>query len=212
VNQPLAAIVAHAATCLQWLSEGQLDVEQAREAAQHIVQDGHHAGAVLASIRALARKAAPTMAELDLNSAILEMLVLLRAELRRHGIAAETSLATDAGHAVGDRVQIQQVILNLIMNGMEAIRVSEGQPKLLRIATQRQQPGFILVTVADTGVGLTPMGTEKIFDAFFTTKPEGIGLGLSICRSIVEAHGGRLWASANSPGGCVFNFTVRAFA
>jgi PAS domain S-box-containing protein len=212
VNQPLAAIVAHAATCLQWLSEGQLDVEQARQAAQHIVQDGHHAGAVVASIRALARKAPLTMAELDLNSAILEMLVLLRAELRRHGIAAETCLATDAGRALGDRVQIQQVILNLVMNAMEAIRVNDLQPRLLKIATQREPPGFILVSVADTGVGLTPTATAKIFDAFFTTKPDGLGLGLSICRSIVEAHGGRLWASANPPRGCVFNFTVKAFS
>ncbi len=211
VNQPLAAIVAHAATCLQWLSNDPLDIEQARQAAQRIVQDGHHAGAVIASIRALARKAPLAMCELDLSSAILEMLRLLRVQMRRDGIAAETNLAPDARHALGDRVQIQQVILNLIMNGMEAIRVKERPPKTLRIGTQREQSGFILVTVADTGVGLTPMSRERIFDAFFTTKADGIGLGLSICRSIAEAHGGRLWVSENSPEGCLFNFTLQSF-
>jgi PAS domain S-box-containing protein len=211
VNQPLMAIVTNAATCLRWLADEQLDIREARLAAQRIIRDGHRAGDVIASIRTLAKKSPPQAEAIDLNSVILEVLSLTRNELDRNSITAETHLATNLGTALGDRVQIQQVLLNLIMNGIEAINVSHYQSRILEIRTNLTDSGFVVVSIADTGVGLDPAGGDRIFDVFFTTKPDGIGIGLSICRSIVEAHHGRLWASPNEPHGSIFSFTVPRF-
>jgi PAS domain S-box-containing protein len=208
VNQPLTAIVANAAACVQWLTAGRVNEDKARQAAQAIVNDGRRAGEVIASIRALARKAPTSMTEFDLNGAIREVLGLLRGEMRRYEITAEASLAADAHPAFGDGVQLRQVMLNLMMNGIEAIRITEEAPRVMRITTQVDQSGYLLVAISDTGVGLNSDLHERIFDPFFTTKPDGVGLGLSICRSIIEAHGGRLWASDNTPRGCVFRFTI----
>jgi PAS domain S-box-containing protein len=208
INQPLTAIVANAAACLQWLTPGRSNEDKARQAAQAIVNDGLRAGQVIASIRALARNAPPTLAEFDLNAAIREVLTLLRGELRRHEIAVETTLSSDIGSARGDGIQLRQVVLNLLINSIEAIRVTDHPPRLIKISTSREPASLIGVTVADTGVGLDLIGFERVFEPFFTTKPDGLGIGLSICRSIIEAHGGRLWARGNSPCGCVFCFTV----
>jgi len=210
INQPLTAIVANAAACLQWLTAGRSNEHKARQAAQAIVNDGRRAGEVIASIRALARNAPPTLAEFDLNCAIREVLALLRGELRRHEIAVETTLSSDIGSAYGDGIQLRQVMLNLIMNSIEAIRLTNHPPRLIKISSSREPSSLIGVTIADTGVGLDSTGFERIFEPFFTTKPEGLGIGLSICRSIIEAHGGRLWAKGNSPCGCIFCFTVPA--
>jgi PAS domain S-box-containing protein len=208
INQPLTAIVANAAACLQWLTAGNED--KARQAAQAIVNDGRRAGEVITSIRALARNAPPALAEFDLNGAIREVLALLRGELRRHAITVDATLSADNESAWGDGIQLRQVMLNLIMNSIEAIRLADHPPRLIKITTSREPSGHVGVTIADTGVGIASIGFERIFEPFFTTKPEGLGIGLSICRSIIEAHGGRLWAEGNSPCGCVFCFTVPA--
>jgi signal transduction histidine kinase len=212
VNQPLMAIVTNAETCLAWLARDKPDLNEARKAAERTASNGHRAGDIIRSIRALARKSTPEMTPLDINGAIQEVLVLMRGELRRHEVALETDLMAGLEPIVGDRVQLQQVILNLIANGIEAMSAPGDQPRRLRIKSQNQDPGDVLIAVEDTGIGLDPTKMGRIFDAFFTTKPEGIGMGLSICRSIVEAHGGRLWASPNAPRGSIFQFTVPALA
>ncbi|TBA75538.1 GAF domain-containing protein [Rhizobium ruizarguesonis] len=210
VNQPLMAIVMNAATCLRWLSDEQLDVEEARQAAERIIRDGHRAGDVITSIRALARKSPLAMEEVDVNSMIEGVLVLTRGELQRHGIKLETDLGMDAGSTVGDRTQLQQVVLNLILNAVEAIGSSKSRQRRLQVRSGKASDGYPLVEVADSGPGVDPSTMEQIFDAFFTTKSGGLGIGLSICRSIVETHGGRLWVTPNEPEGSVFSFTLRA--
>ncbi|PZM08300.1 AAA family ATPase [Rhizobium tubonense] len=210
VNQPLMAIVMNAATCLRWLSDDQLDVGEARQAAERIIRDGHRAGDVITSIRALARKSPLAMDEVDVNAMIEGVLILTRGELQRHGIRLETELGTNTGSTVGDRTQLQQVVLNLILNAVEAIASSDSRPRRLQVRTEKPSDGNIVVAVADSGPGVDASTTNAIFDAFFTTKPGGLGIGLSICRSIVEAHGGRLWATPNDPNGSVFSFTLKA--
>jgi PAS domain S-box-containing protein len=211
VNQPLMAIVTNAATCLRWLTEGNINLQEARGAAERIIRDGHRAGDVIASIRALAKKAVPKTVELNLNDAIREVLVLARNELERAGIVTETQLAKEGESVLGDRVQMQQVVLNLVMNGIEAITASERDLRVLTVRTCLAEPGYVRVTVADSGVGLNAVDGERIFEMFFTTKRDGVGIGLSICRSIVEAHRGRLWASPNNPQGTELHFTVPTF-
>jgi signal transduction histidine kinase len=182
VNQPLMTIATNAETCLRWLKNDRPDLDEARQAAERIVSNGHRAADILRSIRGLARKSGLEITRFDINDAVRDVLVLIRGELRPHDVFLETELFPDLGPTMGNRVQLQQVILNLIRNGIEAL--------------------------TDTGTGLDPTKMERIFDAFFTTEPEGMGMGLSICRSIVEAHGGRLWASPNFPYGSVFRFTL----
>jgi PAS domain S-box-containing protein len=208
VNQPLMAIVTNADTCLSWLARDTPQLDEARRAAERIVRDGHRAGDIIKSIRALARKSRPEMTQLDINDVIAEVLVLTRGELRRHDVSLETELSGGLEPVMGDRIQVQQVILNLIMNGIEAMNAIMDRPRVLRVSSQIDGPGSVLIAVTDTGTGLDPAKVNRIFDAFFTTKPEGMGMGLSICRSIIEAHGGRLRASPNPPYGSVFQFTM----
>jgi PAS domain S-box-containing protein len=208
VNQPLMAIVTNAETCLSWLASDPPQLDEARKAAGRIVRDGHRAGDIIKTIRALARKSRPEMTDLDLNDVIAEVLVLTRGELRRHDVSLETELSGGLEPVMGDRIQVQQVLLNLVMNGIEAMNAIMDRPRVLRVSSQIDGPGSVLIAVTDTGTGFDPTKVDRIFDAFFTTKPEGMGMGLSICRSIVEAHGGRLWASPNPPHGSVFQFTM----
>jgi signal transduction histidine kinase len=210
VNQPLAAIVTNANACLLWLEAERLNLEEARLAATRIVRNGHRAGDIVKSVRALTRKSAPEMAPLDVNDVIREVMVIMRTEFRRHGVRVETSLPSDLDFVVGDRVQLQQVVLNLIMNGIEAMADSMQPRRRLGIRSANDESGAVLVAVEDSGPGLDQAQADRLFEAFFTTKPEGMGMGLSICRSIVDAHGGRLWASPNSPNGAVFQFTLPA--
>ena len=212
VNQPLMAIVTNAETGLRWLENDNPDLDEARQAAERVVSNGHRAAAILRSIRGLARKSEPEITQFDINDGISDVLVLMRGELHRHNVVLETELFPDLPTIMGDRVQLQQVILNLISNGIEAMSAVTLRPRVLRVNSQRDQQGDITIEVADTGTGLDPTKMELIFDAFFTTKPEGMGMGLSICRSIVEAHGGRLWASPNVPYGSVFRFTMPVMA
>ncbi|MEA2780363.1 MAG: hypothetical protein QOK29_1907, partial [Rhodospirillaceae bacterium] len=208
VNQPLMAIVTNADTCLAWLANDRPDLDEAREAAERVVRDGHRAGEVIRTIRSLARKSGPEMTQFNIDDAIREILVLMRSELRRHHVSLETELSAGIEPVTGDRVQLQQVVLNLIMNGIEAMSATMHDPRVLRVNSQIGGPNSVMIAVTDTGPGLDPTKMDRIFDAFFTTKPQGMGMGLSICRSIVEAHGGRLWASPHVPHGTIFRFTV----
>jgi signal transduction histidine kinase len=210
VNQPLMAIVTNADSCLSWLASDTPQIDEARMAAERIVRDGHRAGDIIKSIRALARKSRLEMTQLDMNDALAEVLALTRGELRRHDISLETELSGGFAPVMADRIQVQQVVLNLVMNGIEAMKAIMDRPRVLRVGSQIDGSGSVLIAVADTGTGtgLDPAKADRIFDAFFTTKPDGIGMGLSICRSIIEAHGGRIWASSNPPYGSVFQFSM----
>jgi C4-dicarboxylate-specific signal transduction histidine kinase len=210
VSQPLMAIVTNADTCLKWLSKDRPDLDEVRQTAERIVRAGHRAGDIIRTIRALAQKSSPEMTPFDINAAIADVLVLTRGEFGRHDVLLDTELSAGLEPVLGDRGQLQQVILNLIVNGIEAMSAITQRPRLLRVSSQTDGSGNVLIAVADTGTGLDPTMADQIFDAFFTTKPEGMGMGLSICRSIVEAHGGRLWVSPNSPQGSVFQFTLPA--
>jgi C4-dicarboxylate-specific signal transduction histidine kinase len=206
VNQPLASVVNSAGACLRWLDAERL--EEARRSASRAIAESHRAGEIIARIRALARKAPPHKDWLDLNEMICEVMELARGELQRNGVVLEVQLAEDVPFILADRVQLQQVILNLMVNAIEAMSgIGEGQRDLL-IRSTTDEPGYVVISVQDSGPGVDPNSLESLFDAFHTTKPHGLGMGLSISRSIIEAHGGRLWAAANVPRGAVFQFTL----
>jgi C4-dicarboxylate-specific signal transduction histidine kinase len=206
VNQPLMAIVTNADICLSWLARDTPQIDEARKAPERIVSDGHRAGDIIKTVRALARKSQPAMTQLDMNDVIAEVLAPTRSELRRHDVSLGTELSGGLETVMADRIQVQQVIVNLVMNGIEAMNEIMERPRVLPVSSQIDGSGSVLIAVSDTGTGLDPTKMDRIFDAFFTTKPEGMGMGLSICRSIIEAHGGRLWASPNLPHGSVFKF------
>jgi PAS domain S-box-containing protein len=207
VNQPIAAAVTNAKTCLRWLARDQPDVEEAREAATRIVQDGTRAAEIVSRVRLLFKKGAGQRELIQVNEVIREMVILLRSETARYSIAVRTEPGADLPAVMGDRVQLQQVLMNLMINGIEAMKDVDGTRELV-IKSERGEDGQVLVSVSDSGVGLPPQQTEQIFNAFFTTKSHGTGMGLSISRSIIEMHGGRLWAVNNSPRGASFHFTL----
>jgi C4-dicarboxylate-specific signal transduction histidine kinase len=207
VNQPIAATVSNGQAALRWLNRQPPDLDEVREALACIAEDGKRAGEV-AGLRELMKKAPPRKDRVELNEAIREVIELTRSEAVKNGISVQTELADGLPLIQGDRVQLQQVMLNLIVNAVEAASgVSEGSRELL-IGTRKAETGGVRVAVRDSGPGLTPAALEHLFEPFYTTKPNGLGLGLSICRSIIEAHGGRLWTSANVPRGAVFQFTL----
>jgi PAS domain S-box-containing protein len=208
VNQPIAATVTNAQAALRWLRAQPPDLDEVRASLSRIVEDGKRAGNVISGIRALIHKVPPRKDRFDLNEAVLEMVALTRSELLNHGILLQTELGPVLPRVDGDRTQLQQVILNLILNAVEAMGGIDEGTRELRINTEREVGGGVLVTVRDSGPGLDPADTERVFTAFYTTKPKGMGMGLAICRSMVEAHGGRMWASANEPRGAVFQFTL----
>ena len=208
VNQPLSAIVNNGSACLRWLNGAAPDVDEAREAARRIIRDGNRAGEVITRIRALLRKTDAEKARLDINQTIREVVKLTRNEAARKGVTLRMDLAADLPPVLGDRVQLQQVILNLVMNGVEAMAPAPARPRELLIRSRPYESDKALVAVQDSGVGLDGQDLEKIFDAFYTTKPQGMGMGLAISRSIVEDHGGRLWAAPNDGPGATFQFTL----
>lgn len=209
VNQPIAATVTNAQAALRWLRAEPPDLDEVRASLSRIVEDGKRAGNVIGGIRALIHKVPSRKDWFDLNEAILEMLVLTRSEALKHGISLQTRLAPDFPMVQGDRTQLQQVILNLILNAIEAMDDLDDGTRELSISTGTEASGGVRVTVRDSGPGLDPADVERVFQAFYTTKPKGMGMGLAICRSMVEAHGGRMWASANEGGGgAVFQFTL----
>jgi PAS domain S-box-containing protein len=207
VNQPIAAAVTNANTCLRWLTRDHPDVEEARAAAMRIVKDGTRAADIVSRIRLLFKKGEPQRELVDVNEVIQEMIVLLRGEATRYSISVRAELATELSQVTGDRVQFQQVLMNLMINGIDAMKDVDGTREL-SVKSQPAENEQLLVSVSDTGVGLPPQQADQIFNAFFTTKPHGTGMGLRISRSIVESHGGRLWAADNSPRGASFCFTL----
>jgi C4-dicarboxylate-specific signal transduction histidine kinase len=210
VNQPVAAIVANADAALRWLDAQPPDLGEARQALRGISGDGNRMGEVIARIRGLINKVPPRRDPLDMNQAISDATTLTRTELIRHRVALQVRLARKPPMVRGDRVQLQQVLLNLIVNAVESMSALPEGPRELKISSARDARDSVLIEVRDSGPGLRPEDFERAFQAFHTSKPDGMGLGLSICRSIVEAHGGRLWASANAPRGAIFQFTLPA--
>jgi len=208
VNQPIAATVTNAEAALRWLAAQPPDLGEVRASLGLIVKDGKRAGNVIGGIRALINKVPPRKDRFDLNEAILEMVALTRSEVLQHRILLRIELAPGLPRVSGDRTQLQQVILNLVVNAIEAISASSVETRELRIDTERKVTDGVLVSIRDTGPGLDPGDVERVFDAFYTTKPTGLGMGLAICRSMVEAHGGRMWASPNEAGGAVFQFNL----
>jgi PAS domain S-box-containing protein len=208
VNQPLSGIVSSGSACLRWLAGDPPNVEEVREAVRDIVRDGKRAGEVIARIRNLTRRVAAPVEELDLNESIREVLALVADEVRRRRAVIRTQLAGDLWPVSGDKVQLQQVLLNIIMNGLEAMSSVDERARELVISTRNIGSDQVQVTVADSGPGLDPNAANKIFDAFYTTKPGGMGMGLSISRSILQNHGGRLWATPNNGPGASFHFSI----
>jgi PAS domain S-box-containing protein len=203
VNQPIAAAITNANTCLRWLAAGTPNVEEARAAATRIMKDGTRAADIISRIRLLFKKGSAERKLVDVNEVIREMVVLLRGEATRYNIFVRTELTVDLPDVMGDRVQLQQVLMNLMMNGIEAMKDMDGIRELV-IESRRAENGQVLVSVNDTGIGLPAQQADHIFNAFFTTKAQGTGMGLAISRSIVESHGGRLWAAGNAPRGASF--------
>jgi PAS domain S-box-containing protein len=206
INQPLAAIVNNAAACLQWLDAESF--EHARESAELIVDDGHRAGEIIGRIRGLAKKHPPRKDAVDINTIVLEVLALVRYDVHGHGVSVRTSLGKDLPPVQADRIQLQQVLLNLMVNAIEAMSGNVQAPREMSITSTAADPDTALISVADSGPGLSPASRDRLFQAFHTTKPQGMGMGLAISRSIVEAHGGRLWATTNEPRGAVFQLTL----
>jgi C4-dicarboxylate-specific signal transduction histidine kinase len=207
INQPLTAVVTHGHACIEWLSASPPNLERAQQTVQRIIQDGTRAGAVLSRIRALFKKEAPAKDWLDINEVLHELTTFLRDEAVRRHIAIRTDLVPGLPKVKADRVQLQQVVLNLMMNGMDAMAETTDRAKEL-LVNARGDESEIVVRVEDSGVGLDTEAADKIFNPFFTTKPHGIGMGLSISRSIIESHEGRLSASPRPSGGAVFQFTL----
>jgi len=208
VNQPLAAVVANAEACLRWLDRGMPDLDAARRSLGWIIDDGNRASEVLRRVRALANKTEIEKVPLDVNEIIREVTTLMQRELISHRVSLQTEFAPALPMILGDRVQLQQVIINLVMNGAEAMQSVTDRPRELVIRSRQEGAHQVLVSVTDCGVGIPAENVGRLFNAFFTTKSSGMGMGLSICRSIMEAHGGRLWATANVPQGATFQFTL----
>jgi len=207
VNQPLAALVANAAAGLRWLAGEKPRLRHARQALTRIVRDGNRASDIIARVRALVRRADAERSDLDINGVIEDVIALLKTELRRHEIVLKTRLGARLPLVWGDRVQLQQVVLNLIMNAVEAMSAVTTRTRLLTIATRSNGTG-VTVRVKDRGVGLDKGALERVFEPFYTTKPQGMGIGLAISRSIVETHGGLLWATCNRGPGAMFEFRL----
>jgi C4-dicarboxylate-specific signal transduction histidine kinase len=207
VNQPIAAAITDANTCLRWLMRDPPDLEEAREAASRTVKDANRAGQIVGRVHQVFKKGTSQRELVDVKEVIQEMVGLLRSEAARYSISIRSELAADLPRVTGDRVQLQQVLMNLMMNSMDAMREVNGTRELT-IHAQRSENGQVMISVSDTGVGLPPQQAEQLFNAFFTTKSHGTGMGLRISRSIVESHGGRLWATDNSSRGASFHLTL----
>jgi C4-dicarboxylate-specific signal transduction histidine kinase len=208
VSQPLVGIVTNGDASLRWLEREAPNVEEARQAVKRIISDADRASNVIRRIRDLAKKATPEMARVDVNEVIEDAIALVRHQALSHRAVLRLDLANGLPEVLGDRIQLQQVIINLVMNGVEAMTLVSDRPRAVVIQSQPREQDHVLVAVRDAGVGLEPGIADRLFSPFYTTKPGGMGMGLSICRSIVEAHGGRVWATINSGPGATIQFTV----
>ena len=208
VNQPLAGVIANAEACLRWLDRGTPNLDAVRRSVEWVIEDGNRASEVIRRVRALANKTEIERVPLDVNEIVREVITLVQRELISHQVSLQMELAPALPMILGDRVQLQQVIINLVMNGIEAMQPVTDRPRQLVIRSCQDEPHQMLTSLTDCGVGISSENAGRLFNAFFTTKAGGMGMGLSICRSIVEAHGGRLWATANVPWGATFQFTL----
>jgi PAS domain S-box-containing protein len=208
INQPLSGIITNASTCLRMLSAGPPNVDGARETARRTIRDGNRASDVITRLRTLYSKKEPSPESMDLNEATREVTALSLSELQRMGVILRCELADDLAPIVGDRIQLQQVILNLLRNAADAMSTIDDRPRELHITTERYQGNQVRLSVKDSGVVLTSQALEKIFEAFYTTKPDGMGIGLSVSRSIIDAHQGRIWATPNDGPGSTFSFAI----
>jgi C4-dicarboxylate-specific signal transduction histidine kinase len=208
VNQPLAGVIANAEACLRWLDRETPDLDAARRSVEWIVDDGNRASAVIRRVRALANKTDLEKMPLDVNDVVRETIALVQRELISHRVSLQMELAPALPMILGDRVQLLQVIINLVMNGIEAMQAVSDRPRELVIRSRQDETHQVFVSVTDCGVGISAENADRLFNAFFTTKAGGMGMGLSICRSIVEAHGGRMSAANNVGPGASFQFTL----
>ena len=208
VNQPITGVVTSAHAALRWLGSQPPDLDEVRYCLDYIIKDGNRAGDVAGRIRALIKKVPPRKDGLEINEAILEVVALTHGEVVKNSVSLQTQLAAGLPLIQGDRVQLQQVMLNLVINAVEAMSGVSERSRELMIGSGKDASNGVLVTVRDSGPGLNPESLNHLFDAFYTTKPGGMGMGLSICRSIIEAHGGRVWATANVPQGAIFQFIL----
>jgi C4-dicarboxylate-specific signal transduction histidine kinase len=207
INQPLAAVVTNGSASLRWLSMNPANLEEARQAMTRAVQEANRASEVIARIRSLLTKGSPNMSPVNANDIVREVLSLIASELRKARITVRTELAADVSVVPGDRIQLQQAILNIVKNAIDAMAMADGRKRVLHVRTANDS-NAVLIQVEDSGTGVSSENIERIFDPFFTTKADGLGMGLSISRSVIEAHGGRLWVSAGTTGGAVFQFTL----
>jgi signal transduction histidine kinase len=212
INQPLAAIVLNGDACLQWLDREMPDLAKARNAANEMISDANRAWEIVRRLRALSRKADPEYRSLNINDLVTETIPLLRREIASHGAALHMDLHSDVPPVAGDKVQLQLVVINLVVNGIQAMAGTIGRENSLTIRSRRRRGNGVLVSVIDSGTGIDPRHLDTLFNAFFTTKPAGMGMGLSICRSIIEAHGGEVGASNNQDFGATFHFTLPEFS
>jgi C4-dicarboxylate-specific signal transduction histidine kinase len=208
VNQPLAAVIINGQICLRLLALETPRPDDVRTTVERMVRDANRASEVIQRIRALAKRTEPQMVSLDINDVIREATLLVQREVLSHGVSLRTELASALPPVLGDRVQLQQVVINLLMNGVEAMASITDRPREIVIRSQQPEAGQVLVAVQDSGIGIDSETAERLFSAFFTTKPSGMGMGLSISRSIIRAHGGKLWVSPNPDHGAAFQFTV----
>lgn len=208
VNQPLAAVVANADACVAWISREMPDLAEARAAAERATEGATRASDVIARIRSLITKATPEKSQVKVNRVIEQTAILAEGQAARNHVAIELELSPDSPIVLGDSIQLQQVVLNLVMNGIDAMTTITDRPRTLTLRSESQSSGNVRVVVQDSGVGLTEEVKDRLFEPFFTTRSKGMGMGLSISRSIIEAHGGRLWAESNGSGGATFQFTL----
>jgi C4-dicarboxylate-specific signal transduction histidine kinase len=208
VSQPLAAIVANGEAAQNWLRRDPPELEEVRDSVRRMVENGRRAGEVVQRIRALSRKSGPEMARLDVNGVVHDSVPLVRREITDQRIALRLELGEDVPEVLGDRVQLQQVVINLLINAVQAMAGVADRPRELAIQSSRDGDGQVLVSVRDTGVGIEPASADRLFDPFYTTKTDGMGIGLPICRTIIEAHGGRLWALGSPGVGADFRFCL----
>lgn len=209
IRQPLAGMITNANAAVRWLDRARPDLDEAKAALKEVAATGHRAAAVVESIRAIFRKGALNRSSFDMNDLVGEALALVRADLQEHRILVQAEADAQLPPVSGDRVQLQQVLLNVITNAIDSMAAKEG-PRVLRVRSELDDDGNVLVSIGDTGIGIGEQDVERIFNPLFTTKSDGMGMGLSICRSIIEAHHGRIWVAPNEPQGAVFQLSLLA--